>query len=457
MKPARVILTLLCATVLPATLPAAHATQLARETILSDLPVDVEGERNVFAQPFAYRNGMVFTVHVEPPATPRTGKEDMNLRTVVRKGQRQEDGSWRWEEKLIEPRTLRDMWHTQASIALDRNGYVHVAYNMHNMPWQYAVSRRPYDIGEFEFRGQAVSDEELATVKFRNKTPFPDIGNAAIPGNQVTYPMFFTDRDGELYLTYRYSLKPARAWERRGFSGGIARYDVERRVWEQIGGPVVIGRDDAALPRDAKTATQRPFAYDDGHTVYLITLAFDRDNGMHAFWNWRPEGAGMDTIKPSYAYSRDGRNFQRSDGSAYTLPISFKAAEPIAGSADTRGYYAPKSVAVLDDGTPMAIVQPLTGGREVHTYDKQRQHFVSEPAPAAAAEIAVDRQGRQWAFATGLRVFMREQPGTTWTEVGQLGSNQCYPRVRYYAAESRFVVHTTSCDGRHASMFTFRR
>ena len=42
---------------------------------------------------------------------------------------------------------------------------------MHNMPWQYVVSRQPYNIREFEFRGQAVSDDELATVKFRNKTP----------------------------------------------------------------------------------------------------------------------------------------------------------------------------------------------------------------------------------------------------------------------------------------------
>lgn len=453
-RPACLTLLLLWTAALP--LPAAQAAQLAAETILANLPVDAEGDRNVFATPFAYRNGMLFTAHVEPPVA-GSGKEEMNLRTVVRKGQRQPDGGWRWEEKLIEPRTLRDAWHTQASIALDKRGHVHVAYNMHNMPWQYAVSRQPYDIRNFEFRGQAVSDEELAAVKFRNKTPFPDIGSAAIPGNQVTYPMFFTDRDGDLYLTYRYAAKPARAWERRGFSGAIARYDTEQQRWRPIGGALSIDRDDAALPAGTKTATQHPFAFDEAHTVYLITLGFDRDNGLHAFWNWRPGGAGMDTLKPSYAYSRDGSAFQRADGSAYRLPIAFKEAEPIAGRDDTRQYYAPKSVAVLDDATPLVIVQTVKGDRLIYAYDRNARKFSAEPAPAGASEIVVDRQGRQWAFASGLRVFVRNAVGTAWDEVGQLGRDLCSPKVKYIAEESRFVVHAKSCSGDRVSIYSFRR
>ncbi len=455
MKPARLMLFLLGA----AALPAVHAAPLATETILVNLPVDAEGDRNVFAIPFDYREGMLFTVHVEPPAGTGAGpgKEGMNLRTVIRKGQRQPDGSWRWQEKLIEPRTIFDPWHTQASIALDKLGHVHVAYNMHNMPWQYAVSSKPYDIEEFQFRGQPVSEDELAAVKFRNKTPFPELGSAAIPGNQITYPMFFSSRDGELYLTYRYALKPARSWSRRAFAGAIARYDAERKIWRQLGGPLTIDRDDARLPGAATTATQQPFAFEDGHSVYLITLGFDRDNGLHAFWNWRPGGAGMETIKPSYAWSRDQRTFLRSDGAEYPLPIGFRMAEAVAGSRDARQYYAPKSVAVMNDGSPLVILHPLEGGRQIFSYDRNKQRFTAEPAPASASEIVVDREGRQWAFASGLRVFMRNRRDSAWEEIGQLGKELCYPKVRYIAGESRFVVHAKSCKSNLVGIYSFRR
>lgn len=161
---------------------------------------------NSFATPLAYYQGSIYVVSVEPPLSNNNG---VNLRTVIRKGSERQ-GRWQWESAVIDEATLDDMYHTQASIAIDKEGYLHVVYNMHNMPWQYVVSKKPGDITSFDFKGDKISLAEKSTVKHLNKTPFPSIGTAAIPGNQITYPAFFYDRQGEIYLTYRFATKPKR-------------------------------------------------------------------------------------------------------------------------------------------------------------------------------------------------------------------------------------------------------
>lgn len=435
----------------------ALAVQISVETILPGIEVDSEGDRNVFATPFDYRDGQVFTVHVEP--SDGSGTDGVNLRTVVRHGTRQPDGYWKWVAKVLENRTIRDTWHTQASIALDKLGYVHVAYNMHNMPWQYSVSAEPLDISSFIFQGQSVSMDEIETVKFKNKTPFPRLDAAAIPGSQITYPMFFKDPVGDLYVTYRFALKPARSWEQRAFAGAVAKYDSKAKTWSPMGGSIQIERNDAVLAAGQSTATQYPFAFEDGYSVYLITLAFDEIGGMHAFWNWRPDGAGMETISPSYVFSPDGSRFMRSDGSAYRMPIQFKESDVITPhGAPKNYYYAPKSVAVLSNGEPAVVIQPLSGGRQLITLDRTTKRWRSpEPTPWGASEIIVDKQGRLWAFASGLKVFMRPAAGGAWEEIGEIGHNFCSPKPKYFPDESRFVVHAKSCDGRQVTIFTFRR
>lgn len=433
----------------------AQGAPLAVELMLPPVEVDAEGDRNVFATPFDYRDGRLFTVHVEPAAA--SGRAGMNLRTVVRKGVRQADGGWTWEAVVLEDRTLLDPWHTQASIALDRDGYVHVAYNMHNMPWQYSVSRRPLDIAAFEFRGEALPEGAREAVRFANRTPFPGAGTAAIPGNQVSYPMFFADRRGELYLSYRFALKPAQAWQRRAFAGAIARYDTATRRWSQIGGELRVAPTDARPAAGGEAVRYRPFAFEDGYSVYLITLAFDAANGMHVFWNWRPGGAGMDTLRPSYAYSPDGRDFFDGGGRRYALPVGYAQAAPIAAQDGAARYYAPKSAAVLPSGEAVVVLHPLEGGRQIRRWRKDAGAWgAPEPAPAGTSEIVVDGQGRLWAFASGLRVFRRDTPDAPWTEVGRIGEDLCHPRARYIAGESRFVVHAKRCDGARATIVSFR-
>lgn len=433
----------------------AVAGQMAVETILAGSPVHTNGDQNVFATPLDYRGGMVFTVHVEPGTG--VGRDGVNLHTVVRKGTRQADATWTWESHLIESRTILDTWHTQASIALDKKGYVHIAYNMHNFPWQYVISEKPYDISAFSFKGQAVTQAEIERAKFENKTSFPDTGSAAIPGNQITYPMFFKDRRDDLYVTYRFSVRPARSWEQRAFGAGIARYDTETQLWHSIGGNISLGAKDAKLPSKKTAVVQKPFAYQDGYTVYLPTLAFDDSNRMHVFWNWRQGEAGMATVRPSYAVSPDGISFFDAAGNALTTPVDFSHSEPVIGEESDDQYYAPKSAAVSAQGDPMVVMQPLGIGRQIWTINNIEKRFFKEDSPYAASVIIVDKLGRQWAFATGVRVFTRPNASERWENVGEIGHNLCTPKVAYYSAEARFLIHAKNCVDGSVSIFSFRR
>jgi hypothetical protein len=413
------------------------------EVVLGYLPVS-SANINVFATPLAYRRGQLYTANVEPPAG-KAGRN--NLLTVIRQGRRNNDGSWSWKSHVLEPRTLDDKYHTQASIAVDRDGYVHVAYNMHNMPWQYAISKRPEDISEFVFHGDSLTQDQLDTVIFKNRVPYPSLGNAAIPGNQITYPAFFTDRHGDLYVTYRYATRPRRAWKERGFAGAIAKYDTGTRTWTQIGGRMRVSAEDADLPRGQREAYTHPFAFEDGWSVYLIRLAFDRNNGMHASWMWRAGGAGPDVSHPSYAYSPDGgKSFFKANGGKYALPVRVGQAGHYVAEHEGRRFHAPTAIAATDQGNPFIIFIEMHKPWRMTSYQPHSEEWsLPVKTPSGASETWIDDDGTQWLFAGGLKV-LRRKPGIDrrW-EVRHVGGNLCAPRVVPVPQERSFFIQARDC------------
>jgi hypothetical protein len=70
-------------------------------------------------------------------------------------------------KNVIFEKTDKNPWYNGASVGIDRNGYIHVAGNMHHSPfnhpktgnpyyeyaWQYVVSDKPEDISSFTFVG----------------------------------------------------------------------------------------------------------------------------------------------------------------------------------------------------------------------------------------------------------------------------------------------------------------
>lgn len=409
---------------------------IAADSILPATPA--AGNQNVFATQLAYGNdGAVYTVNVEPAPTTPTG---VNLQTVIRRGkQNVTTGAWSWTSKIIETRTMDDPFHTQPSVAIDRTGRIHVVYNMHNMPWQYAVSTKANDISNFEFKGEFVTDETINLVKFKSATPFPALGKAAIPGNQITYPAFFKDRRGELYVTYRQAVRPKRPFAEREYACGIARFDANTRLWKALGGDINVTTADAT---EAGTVTA--FCAQSGWWGYHPRLWFDAANAMHVSWAWRQGNAGGDCTNLSYAYSTDGgKTFKRSNGTAYTLPIRVTDGESVLANPTTKVSCRTEIDSTVD-GRPLISFQYYGAGFSM--VDRQVGGSWGQPyaAPYGGQVVISGGSPELWSFASGPRI-LDGNLGQRWTLLHQ-ETGYCTVKALPVPTKQAFLVHAQACD-----------
>lgn len=411
------------------------------ELVMPPFAISSQGDVSAFSTPVDAQNGQVVVALVtDADANTTPGY----LNTVVRKGQKV-GNAWQWETTTLDSRTLLDPYHTQPSLAFDRNGHIHVAYNMHNLPWQYSISEQPYDVSRFIFHGQAVSKRELDALRLENKTHYPDRGRGLIPGNQITYPAFFKNRTGDLFISYRYAMRPARAWAGRSPAAGIARFDVDTWTWSPVGGSIALNSGDAVhVGINAFSTTA--FAYDAGYVPYLVTLAFDADNAMHAIWTWWDKASnqsGAVNVLPSYRKVADS-----------TQPITVANAKSnrISGWSSATVFNTAKSIAIAANGDVLAILEPQGQNRKL----VRRNHATgiwSAPVdtPNSASKIMVDRDGNEWLFASGLNLFKRI-PGGDWSRPFRIGTGLCDPRPVYSEAENSFYILAKTCPARERAM-----
>jgi hypothetical protein len=109
--------------------------------------------------------------------------------------------------------------HNIVAMAIDKSGFLHLSWGMHNAPLAYAVSAAPVLGRGFGTHGK------LAFKRARM------IGAAE---DAVTYPEFFQARGETLMFTYR-----------NGGSGNgnqyINSYDTKTKTWRRVGNPMVDG------------------------------------------------------------------------------------------------------------------------------------------------------------------------------------------------------------------------
>lgn len=252
------------------------------------------------------------------------------------------------------------------SVAVDKDGYVHVTGGQHNRPnipvWMpgaleemgiaaaregpkapnnlYWVSKRPLDITAFEFVGHNDNPRDFQAYA-------------------MEYANFIQDNHGRLYL---YS----RSWANGYQSWGFYRYDIGTRRWTNLGdttGPVVnaaiqenpgwekylrgleLGRE-VWLPLMPE---EKPFVWGIRPSFYNYSrtnqgIKFDPDNRMIAHLEIR----GLDKhgrLRHSgiFAYSDDGGDtFHRADGTPVQTPLTNNPASAYNAGMDdslTRTWY----------------------------------------------------------------------------------------------------------------------
>jgi hypothetical protein len=327
-------------------------------------------------------------------------------------------GSWTYS--VIEPRTLFDPYHAQPSIGLDEEGYIHVVYNMHSSPWQYNVSKRPRDISEWIFRGQALNgphDDITSSYGFYK-------AQAAIPGLRITYAGIHPDRNGALYIAYRELAYYKRPYLQCQASLGIARYDVKSRTWSRVGKNPDI--DTCAVTCTFATEAQEKWTF--GGKIF-----FDPGNRMHVSWCWyRTYEDSLCDIKPnwhSYTFSDDGgASFYRADGAPYTLPIHIAAADTIVspswveinGQPNTGGYfYEYSEITATSKRLPLVEIfprNPPSGkGRAISVYQKSTGWSIPNRTPYGATIFTINNNNELYAVSSGLRIHKSDDLGKTWS------------------------------------------
>ena len=420
--------------------------------ILDQLPVST-AQLSVQMTPIDNQHGYLYVANIEHG--PNGDTNDTQLRTILRQGIQVADGSWEWKSALIEDRTIHDAWHTAPGIAVDREGTVHIAYNMHNTPWQYKRSTNAHDISDFTFHGQFISQEEIDRLKFENKTYFPTFGTAEIPGNQVSYPRFAKNNKGELYITYRFAAKPNQNFENRMMSSGLSKYDYQTKAWNSIGVPVPVeSADYVADPNAPENAVV--MAGEQGWTSYLARIGFGPEDDLHFTMYWRQGKAGANMTQPCHIYSRDEITFSDISGQDLILPISTQECGNI-GYPDSKEFYSVGTTVINAEGNPHFVTTPYNETRDIVSYDKNQNKWINEESPHNAVEIFFDHEDNMWALATGLKVLKKNKGESQWSTVYQSNSpDDCYPRASLNEDKSIAYVHTHSCDAKSFSVYGIR-
>lgn len=213
---------------------------------------------------------------------------DKDRRMMVA-GRRSGDGSWTKvhpEGKHL-PHRKRDSnvtaWdsHNYLELAMDRDGHIHLAGNMHNDPLIYYRTTRPFDITSLQRIDRMTGDRE----------------------GEVTYPVFFKNPAGDLLFRYR--------------DGGSGRgsdiyniYDPDTKTWRNLlSAPLLDGQGK--------------------RNAYALDPVLGPDGFFHLVWMWRdnPDCSTNHTL--SYARSRDLIHWEKSDGTPVELPLTLERGEVI--------------------------------------------------------------------------------------------------------------------------------
>ena len=176
-----------------------------------------------------------------------------------------------------------DLGHNTPSIAIDGDGYLHVAYNMHNH--------------NMTLRKSPAANSVSGT--------WVDEGGTGSPwgAGRFTYPAMSTAPNGDVYMSIRN---------------------------REIGGPVQLFHYDNTTDSWSSIAK---FADQDGYTAYLPAPYVDESGKVHLSWHWQQGSPGAERQRGSYAVydpSDDDPiddSFSKADGTAYIIPITTTTAE----------------------------------------------------------------------------------------------------------------------------------
>ncbi len=238
--------------------------------------------------------------------------------------------------------------HNTLRLALDRDGCLHLAGNMHVNPLVYYRTRQPFDLTTLERLDRMTGERET----------------------RCTYPVFFKNAAGDLLFRYR-----------DGASGNGSdlynSYDPATRSWRRmIDTPLLDGQGE--------------------RNAYASAPTLGPDGRFHLVWVWRetPDCATNHTL--SYARSRDLVHWENSQGEPLRLPITLATGEVIDAAKPGGGLINMTYTFGFDAQQRPVVVY--------HRYDAagRSQAYAAHPGQTAAWEMRqISAWDFRWAFSGG--------------------------------------------------------
>jgi hypothetical protein len=208
--------------------------------------------------------------------------------------------------------------HNSISIAVDGDGYLHLAWDHHNNALRYCKSQQPLSL-------------ELTEN-------MPMTGSAE---STVTYPEFHKLPDGNLLFFYR-----------DGGSGRgnlvLNKYDKSSRRWTQLHANLVDGEGE--------------------RNAYWQTWVDDQGT-IHVSWVWRESPDVASNHDMAYARSKDGGiTWQKSTGEPYKIPVNAASAEYACKIPQASELINQTSMSADAEGNPYIATYWREAGSQVPQY-----------------------------------------------------------------------------------------
>ena len=196
--------------------------------------------------------------------------------------------------------------HNYITMALDKEGRVHLAGNMHVSPLVYAHMTRPDDLESLQYL-QRITDANQ---------------------DRTTYPRFFQFQDKSLGFSYR-----------DGQSGN--------------GAEILMRFDGMAWQRWLNKPLFGPASAQQHVNAYATDFVKGPDGYFHVAWVWRVNGNVETNFNVNYARSKDLRLWETSLGKPLTLPITPLNAEVADAVPQKSGLFNNIKLGFDGDGRPV--------------------------------------------------------------------------------------------------------
>ncbi len=217
--------------------------------------------------------------------------------------------------------------HGSPHFSFDKNGRIILFYNTYGDIPRWRLSSNPEDPSRWESENTTLSGSD---------------------DKKISYPVMirFFDESGTLLLLYREEQSTTQARYH------LDRWDPDTKTWKALHHPFI-------------TSPQEK----EGWSYFTETKQVDRQNRLHLFflWRWTATGDNDDNRNINYMMTDDfGQTWKKSNGTAYSLPVTFGSAEVVDEVPVRSGLFIPD--ATFDENNNPVVLYARNDSSGIQQY-----------------------------------------------------------------------------------------